>query len=81
MQTLLIISASAFVAGTLAWFFIWALWTHPPEGWFGRDVTQLVYKYQDVRSTAWYRVLRIVTVVFGVISFSLLARMIAAHPW
>jgi len=57
MQTLFIISFSAFVIAALVWFSTWAFWLHPPEGWLGKEVVSvtLLRESDQVRHAPWFR--------------------------
>ena len=81
MQTLLIIAFSAFVVAALVWFSTWAFWIHPPEGWLGKAVVTAmpVCETEAVRHAAWFRRLKIVTALLGVMTLALLGALIRAH--
>jgi hypothetical protein len=81
MQTLLIISASAFAFATLVWFSTWALWIHPPEGWIGRRIVSVMPlpETDAVRHAVWFRWLKIVTLLLGLSTLALFGMMVAAH--
>jgi hypothetical protein len=81
MQTLLIISFSAFVIAALAWFSTWAFWIHPPEGWLGREVLQLhpVLRSDQIRHSRWFRWLKIATVILGIGTAGLVFAALAQH--
>jgi hypothetical protein len=81
MQTLLIISSSAFVIATLAWFSIWAFWIHPPEGWLGREAVQVhpVLRSEEIRHSRWFRWLKITTVILGIVTAGLVVSGLALH--
>ena len=83
MLTLFIISASAFVIGALVWFSTWAFWLHPPEGWLGKEVVSAapLRESEHVRHAAWFRWLKIATVLLGLVTLTLLGALLAAHPW
>ena len=82
MQTLLIISASAFALAALIWFSTWAFWIHPPEGWIGRRIVSAMPlpETDAVRHAAWFRWVKIVTLLLGLITAALLGVMVTAHP-
>lgn len=81
MQTLFIISVSAFATAALIWFGTWALWIHPPEGWLGKAVVRLVPipEVEKVRHAAWFRRIRIVTILLGLLSLALLIWYLVAY--
>ena len=81
MQTLLIISGSAFALAALIWFSTWAFWIHPPEGWIGRRIVSAMPlpETDAVRHAVWFRCLKIVTLLLGLITVSLFGMMVAAH--
>ena len=81
MQTLLIIFASAFALAALIWFSTWAFWIHPPEGWIGKPIVSVLPlpETNAVRHAAWFRWLRIITLLLGLATLALFARMMAAH--
>ena len=83
MQTLFIISSSAFVVAALSWFSTWAFWIHPPEGWLGKEVVTVMplREINKVRHSTWFRWLKIVTLLLGLITLALLSALIAAHTW
>lgn len=83
MQTLLLVSASAFVIGALTWFSVWAFWIHPPEGWLGKEIVSVTRpcETEEVRHAAWFRWLKTITVLLGLITVTALATLVAAHPW
>ena len=81
MQTLLIISASAFALAALVWFSTWAFWIHPPEGWIGRQIASVapLPETESVRHAAWFRWLKIATLLLGLATLALFSMMMAAH--
>ena len=81
MQTLLIISFSAFVIAALAWFTTWAFWLHPPEGWLGKEVASLraLRENDQVRNAPWFRWLKRVTLFLGLLTAALLMALLRAH--
>ena len=81
MQTLLIISFSAFVIAALAWFSTWAFWIHPPEGWLGREAVQVhpVLRSEQIRSSRWFRWLKIATVFLGIVTAGLVVSALTLH--
>ena len=83
MQTLFIISSTAFVLAALAWFSTWAFWLHPPEGWLGKEVVAVtpIAENDRVRHAAWFRCIKLVTLLLGVLTAALFASLVNAHPW
>jgi len=81
MQTLLIVSASAFAIAALAWFTTWAFWIHPPEGWVGKAIVTVmpICEIEEVRHAKWFRWLKIVTILMGLITLAILSALITAH--
>jgi quinol-cytochrome oxidoreductase complex cytochrome b subunit len=81
MQTLFIISVSAFVIAALAWFGTWAFWLHPPEGWLGKElVSETPLRENDrVRHAPWFRWLKLVTLLLGLITSTLFVALLRAH--
>ena len=81
MQTLLIVSASAFALAALIWFGTWAFWIHPPEGWIGSRIISVMPlpETEAVRHAAWFRWLRIVTLFLGLTTVALFGMMLGAH--
>jgi len=81
MQTLFIISFSAFVIAALAWFSTWAFWLHPPEGWLGKEVVSFapLRENDQVRHAPWFRWLKLVTLLFGLLTSALFVALVRAH--
>ena len=81
MQTLLIVSASAFAIAALAWFITWAFWIHPPEGWIGKTIVSAMplRETEEVRHAPWFRRLQIVTILLGLITLALFSALITAQ--
>jgi hypothetical protein len=81
MQTLLIICVSAFVMAALAWFTTWAIWLHPPEGWLGKEVVSAVPLPENdhVRHAPWFRWLKLVTLLFGLLMSALFVALLKTH--
>jgi hypothetical protein len=83
MQTLFIISSTAFVLAALAWFSTWAFWLHPPEGWLGKEVVAVTPLAENlrVRHATWFRWIKLTTLFLALITLALLAALIQAHTW
>jgi hypothetical protein len=81
MQTLFIIFFSAFIIAALAWFSTWAFWLHPPEGWRGRVVVSVAPLRENdrVRHAPWFRWLKLVTLLFGLLTSALFVALLRAH--
>jgi hypothetical protein len=81
MQTLFIISLSAFAVAALAWFNTWAFWLHPPEGWLGKEVVAVtpLCENEKVRHALWFRRLKMITLLLGLISSALFVALIVDH--
>jgi hypothetical protein len=81
MQTLFIISLSAFVIAALAWFSTWAFWLHPPEGWLGKEVVSLapLRENDHVRHASWFRWLKLATLLLGLLASALFVALLRAH--
>lgn len=81
METLLIISASAFGLAALVWFITWAIWIHAPEGWVGRQIVSAMplQETEAVRHARWFRWLKILTLLLGLTTLALFSMMVAAH--
>ena len=81
MQTLFIISFSAFVIAVLAWFSTWAFWLHPPEGWLGKKVVSVtpLHENDQVRHAPWFRWLKLVTLLLGLLTSALFVALVNAH--
>ena len=81
MQTLFIIFFSAFVIAALAWFSTWAFWLHPPEGWLGKEVISAtpLRENDQVRRAPWFRWLKLVTLLFGLLTSALFVALLRAH--
>jgi hypothetical protein len=81
MQTILIVSASAFALAALGWFSTWAFWIHPPEGWIGKPIVSVmpIPEIEAVRHAPWFRWLKIVTVLLGLTTLALFGKMVAAQ--
>ena len=80
--TLFIISAAAFALAALSWFCTWAIWIHPPEGWFGRVSVEGIPvdpASNAVRHASWYRWLKVATGALGVTTLALLGALIWTH--
>ena len=78
MKTLFLLTAIAFAASALTWFFAWAIWIHAPAAWCGRPFSPLVAVDTGVadsltaRRVAWYRRLKTSTIVLLVLSLAFL---------
>jgi hypothetical protein len=83
MQTLFIISLTAFVIAALAWFSTWAFWLHPPEGWLGKEVMVVTPLRENdrVRHAGWFRWIKLATLLLGLLSAALFAALVSAHTW
>jgi hypothetical protein len=81
MQTLFIISFSAFVIAALAWFSIWAFRLHPPEGWLGKEIVSVtpLLENERLRRAPWYRWLKRVTLLLGLLALALFVALLRAH--
>lgn len=81
METLFFISFSAFVIAALAWFSTWAFWLHPPEGWLGKEVVSAtpLRESEQVRHAQWFRWLKLVTLLFGLLTSALFVALLRAH--
>ena len=81
MQTLFMISSSAFVVAALSWFSTWAFWIHPPEGWIGKEYLSVrpLVSSNAIRHAAWFRQLKIVTVILGLITLGLFVLLVIAQ--
>jgi len=81
MQTLLIISASAFALAVGVWFSTWVFWIHPTEGWIGKRIVSVIPipEIEAVKKAAWFRWLRVVTILLGLTTLILFGMMMAAH--
>jgi hypothetical protein len=81
MQTLFIISFTAFVMAALAWFSTWAFWLHPPEGWLGKEVVAVapLPENERVRHAAWFRWIKLVTLLLGLLTSALFMALVSAH--
>ena len=69
MQTLFFTLLAAFSASAVAWFFVWAIWIHAPEGWYGKALgpPAIVERHPDqeqnlARWLAVYRCLKIAAI-------------------
>ena len=82
MQTLFIISLSAFVIAALAWYTTWAFWLHPPEGWLGKRVVSVtpLRENEQIRHAPWFRWLKLVTLLLGLLTSALFVAFLRAHP-
>ncbi|HMJ91875.1 MAG TPA: hypothetical protein VK530_18770 [Candidatus Acidoferrum sp.] len=79
MKTLFLIFSSTFALSALTWFFIWAIWIHAPQGWYGRAFGPVGApdslrrpEYPQTRRLAWYRGLKFATIVLLFIATGLL---------
>jgi hypothetical protein len=83
MQTLFIISVTAFAIAALAWFSTWAFWLHPPEGWLGKELVSVTPLRENdrVRHATWFRWIKVVTLLLALLSSALLVALIQAHSW
>ena len=81
MQTLFILSFSAFVVATLAWFGIWAFRLHPPEGWLGKEIVSVtpLHENERLRHAPWYRGLKLVTLLLGLLTLALFVALLRVH--
>ena len=81
MQTLLIISASAFALAVLVWFSPWVFWIHSTEGWLGRQIVSAfpVPEIEALKKAAWFRWLKVVAVLLGLTTLALFGMLLAAH--
>jgi len=81
MQTLFIIFLSAFVMAALAWFTTWAIWLHPPEGWLGKEVVSAtpLRENERLRHAPWFRCLKLLTVLLGLLTSALFIALLRAH--
>ncbi len=82
MQTLFIVSVSAFALAALTWFTTWAMWIHPPEGWLGKPIVtgMPLPEIDKVRHARWFRWLKIVTILSGLIALSAFCALTSVHP-
>jgi hypothetical protein len=80
MQTLFIITFSAFLVAALTWFGIWAFRLHPSEGWLGKDVVAVtpLHDHERLRKSPWFRALKALTVALGLIASALFVRVLRA---
>jgi hypothetical protein len=78
MKTLFLLTAITFAASALTWFFTWAIWIHAPAAWCGQPFSPLVavdHGFADpltARRVAWYRRLKVSTLVLFAASAALL---------
>ena len=81
METLFYISGSAFVIAALTWYSVWAFFIHPPEGWLGRRLVTVmpVWESEHVRHSAWFRWLKITTVLLGALTAATFGIWLAEH--
>jgi hypothetical protein len=80
VKTLFFISAAAFAAAALTWFFVWAIWIHAPQGWHGAGHGPVAAARRahhpdapSVRHLTWYRRLQLATLTLLGLSVGLLA--------
>jgi hypothetical protein len=78
MQTLFFTLLAAFSASAMLWFFVWAIWIHAPEGWYGKALgpPAIVARHPEkelvlARCLAAYRCLKIATI--GLLALSVAA--------
>lgn len=80
MRTLFFVSSALFLLSALSWFFVWAIWIHAQEGWFGRasgpvaEASRATSVHSPAaRHLAWYARLKAATVVLLIATIVLLA--------
>jgi hypothetical protein len=83
MQTLFIISVTAFAIAALAWFGTWAFWLHPPEGWLGKELVSVTPLRDNdrVRHATWFRWIKRVTLLLALLTAALFVALVRAHTW
>lgn len=65
MKMLLYMSAGAFAAAALAWFFSWAIWIHAPKAAYGPAPDTIAVNDQPFRAPSWYRGIMAATLILG----------------